>query len=257
LLDQYLAGEIGEEYLIDKARAWRNYRSSYRPLVEFARERRLPVIAANAPKQMVVCVGRSGLEVLDKYPLEQRRHVAQNMDVSDGAYKRKFLGAMSGSSAHKSHGSGDSYKIMQTMSRRSFMAQALRDDTMAESITRHLQQNPGRQVLHLNGNFHSSAFLGTVERLQKRMPALKIPAPLGRCHPRTVVAVRREHPEETGEADSRFRHQVCQPGNEVQWLEDDVRCAVAVRRLQLVAYISVQGERQALFRDSRPADVAT
>ena len=45
---------------------------------------------------------------------------------------------------------------------------------MAESISRHLDDNPQRQVLHLGGVFHSSQFLGTVERLAKRKAALKI-----------------------------------------------------------------------------------
>jgi uncharacterized iron-regulated protein len=174
LLDQYLAREIGEEYLIQEARAWDHYRSSYRPLVEFARDHQLLVIAANAPNQMVICVGRFGLEVLDKYPVEQRRHVAQRIDVEDGAYRQKFLDFMHKDSAHTLPADSNSQKTMQTMMQRSFAAQAVRDDTMAESIARHLRQNPGRQVLHLNGNFHSSDFLGTVERLQQRIPELNI-----------------------------------------------------------------------------------
>jgi len=174
LVDQYLAAEIGEEYLLEEANAWDNYRSSYRPLVEFARARKLPVIAANAPKPMVVCVGRSGLEVLDKYPTEQRLHVAKDIDVSDGAYQQMFIDAMNDNSAHKAPEDSNSKKIMQAMVKRSYAAQAVRDDTMAESIARHIEKSPGRQVLHLNGNFHSTAFLGTVERLQRRMPGLKI-----------------------------------------------------------------------------------
>ena len=101
LLDLYLARKIGEEYLDERARAWKNYRSSYRPLVEFSRERQLPVIAANAPKQMVVCVDRSGLKILDKYPQDQRRHVAQDIDISDGPYRKKFLAYMHKDSPHK------------------------------------------------------------------------------------------------------------------------------------------------------------
>lgn len=174
LLDRYLAREIGEEYLIQQARAWDHYRSSYRPLVEFARDRQLPVIAANAPTQMVVCVGRFGLDVLDKYPVEQRRHVAQRIDIEDGAYRQKFLDFMHKDSAHTMPADSNSQKTMQTMTQRSFAAQAVRDDTMAESIARHLRRHPERQVLHLNGNFHSSDFLGTVERLQQRMPQLNI-----------------------------------------------------------------------------------
>jgi len=174
LLDQYLAGEIGEEHLIEEARAWKNYRSSYRPLVEFARQHQLPVIAANAPKSMVVCVGRSGLDILDKYPVEERQHVAQQINIEDGAYKQKYFAFMHKDSAHKMPSDKESQKIMQTMSERSFAAQAMRDDTMAESIAQHLKQHPKRQVFHLNGDFHSASFLGTVERLQQHMPTLKI-----------------------------------------------------------------------------------
>lgn len=183
LLDQYLARKIGEEYLIEQARAWDHYRSSYRPLVEFARDRQLPVIAANAPTQMVVCVGRLGLEVLAKYPAEQRHHVAQRIDIEDGAYRQKFFEFMHQDSAHTPPADSNSQKTMHTMIQRSFAAQAVRDDTMAESIARHLRRNPGRQVLHLNGNFHSSDFLGTVERLQQRMPQLNIAV----IHPMTAT----------------------------------------------------------------------
>ena len=70
-----------------------------------------------------------------------------------------------------------------------------------------------------------------------------------------MFAVRCEHAVETGEVDSRFGHQGRQPGDKIQRLEDD-RCAVTARRLQLVADATVRGERQAFFRDRRPADVA-
>ena len=60
-----------------------------------------------------------------------------------------------------------------------------------------------------------------------------------------------------GEVDPRFRHQGCQAGNEIQWLEDDVRRAVTVRRLQLEPDVAIRGERQSFFRDRWPADVST
>lgn len=56
--------------------------------------------------------------------------------------------------------------------------------------------------------------------------------------------------------DPRFRHQGRQPGDEIQWLEDDVCRAVAVRCLQLVTDVPIGRQRQALFRDGRPTDVA-
>ena len=105
---------------------------------------------------------------------------------------------------------------------------------------------------------HRSAAFGWHRFLRIRcrgMPAS--PAPLGRRHPRAVLAVGREQAVKTGQIYPRFRHQRCQPGDEIQWFEDDVRRAVSVRRLQLIANIPVRRERQALLRDGRPADVAT
>lgn len=66
LMDDYLTGKIGEQYLIQKANAWPNYESDYRPLVEFAKSQQLPVIAANAPKPIVRCIGRVGIDYLDR-----------------------------------------------------------------------------------------------------------------------------------------------------------------------------------------------
>jgi uncharacterized iron-regulated protein len=177
LVDQYLAGEIGEKVLEEDARAWDNYKESYRPLVEYAVANKLPVIAANAPKNIVICVGKKGPEIIDKIPEPDRSWIAAELHVEEGAYLDKYIAAMGGSSHARGPGDEAATELspmMRAMVMRSFAAQVTRDDTMAESIAMHLQSNPGRKVLHLNGNFHSASHLGTVERLQKRMPDLKI-----------------------------------------------------------------------------------
>lgn len=173
-VDDYLTGKIGEKYLIEKARAWDNYPTSYRPLVEFAKYHQLPVIAANAPKSTVLCVGRLGLEILDTLPPQDRQYVAQNIDISDGKYRDRFMSFLTDNSSHGSISDDKMSEMMKKMSQRSFAAQVVRDETMAESIAHHLQKNSQQQLLHLNGVFHSSKFLGTVERLHHRMPELKI-----------------------------------------------------------------------------------
>ena len=55
---------------------------------------------------------------------------------------------------------------------------------------------------------------------------------------------------------ARLRYQGSQLGDEVQSFEYDVRGAIAIRCLQLVADISVGGQRQTLLRHSRPRNVA-
>lgn len=187
LVDQYLAGEIGEETLQEDGRGWENYEQSYRPLVEYAKDNKLPVLASNAPKPAVICVGKKGPEVLDKMPQPDRSWVAAELHVEEGAYMDKYKGFMSGNSTHgKKAPDAESdketdkeadekmAKMMEAMVHRSFSAQVTRDDTMAESIAMHLEKNPGRKVFHLDGNFHSASHLGTVERLKIRMPDLKI-----------------------------------------------------------------------------------
>jgi uncharacterized iron-regulated protein len=171
VVDDYLAGTIGESALKSKGRAWDNYPVSYRPLVEFARERNLPVIAAEAPTMVVRCVGERGPEFLVTMKPEQRPWAAAQLNMGDGPYKEKYMRFAAGDGSHGE--SGDKEKAAAA-ALRSFAAQVTRDDTMAESIFLHLQKNPGRQVVHLNGSFHSESFLGTAERLQLRDPNLKI-----------------------------------------------------------------------------------
>jgi uncharacterized iron-regulated protein len=171
VVDDYLAGTIGESALKSKGRAWDNYPVSYRPLVEFARERNLPVIAAEAPTMVVRCVGERGPEFLATMKPEQRPWAAAQLNMGDGPYKEKYMRFAAGDG---SHGEGGDTAKAAAAALRSYAAQVTRDDTMAESIFLHLQKNPGRHVVHLNGSFHSESFLGTAERLQLRDPKLKI-----------------------------------------------------------------------------------
>ena len=175
VVDDYLAGKIGEVALAEKGRSWQNYGTSYRPLVEYAKEHHLPVIAANAPGDVIRCVGREGLSFLTRMSPAARAWAAAEVHTGPGAYRDKFMGFAMGDSGHGGPAGtkGDANTPSPTAIR-SFEAQATRDDTMAESIFLHLQKNPGRKVVHLTGSFHSDDFLGTVERLQMRGPQLKI-----------------------------------------------------------------------------------
>jgi len=158
-VDAYLAGEIGEWALRHFGRAWDNYPSSYRPLVEMAKERGLPVIAANAPKDTVICTGRNGLDVLEMLPASRKGEVAASFHTPEsGAYFEKFAGFI----RH-----GDRAKLTKDSLNR-YHAQVVRDDTMAESIDKALQAHPEHKLVHLNGHFHSASSLGTVERVKLR-----------------------------------------------------------------------------------------
>ena len=160
VLDAYLAGRIGESALIRDGHAWPNYQSDYRPLVEFAKAQHLPVIAANAPKPLVSCVGQEGPAWLDKLPANRRSQLARELTLGDDGYRQKFMASMH-------HGDADG-------NARRFAAQTSWDDTMAESMVDYLGKHPGRRIMHIAGNFHVEGGLGIASRIASRNPALKV-----------------------------------------------------------------------------------
>jgi uncharacterized iron-regulated protein len=173
VVDDYLAGKIGEETLKTRGRAWNNYAEDYRPLVEFAKEHGLPVIAANAPESLVRCVAQQGLNYLAALPPSERKWAAATIQVDDPLYRKEFLQFLGSDTAHAGP-SAAGKNSAGTRADRLFAAQVTRDDTMAESIATYIGANPGHKVIHITGVFHVADGLGTVERLKSRMPNLKI-----------------------------------------------------------------------------------
>ena len=160
VLDAYLAGRIGEAALIRDGNAWPNYQSDYRPLVEFAKAHHLPVIAANAPKPLVSCVGQEGPAWLKQLPASRRSQLARTLTLGDDPYRQKFMASLH-------HGDADS-------NARRFAAQTSWDDTMAESMVDYLRSHPGQRIMHIAGNFHVEGGLGLASRIASRNPDLKV-----------------------------------------------------------------------------------
>ncbi|MGF1687172.1 ChaN family lipoprotein [Photobacterium japonica] len=166
VINQYLAGEIGEETLIRHGKAWPNYRSDYRPLIEFAKQHQLDVIAANVPRSIVRCVGKMGPDYLDRLPPIERTWAAQRLTLERDAYRDAFETLMA-------PGANGAHSRTQT-NNHLFAAQTTWDDTMAESMVNHLAQFPSRQILHIAGRFHVTQGLGLASRIAARNPALSV-----------------------------------------------------------------------------------
>jgi len=163
LLFRYLDDEIGEAYLVKEVPAWDNYTASYRPMVEFAKQHFLPVVAANAPTDIVRCIGRQGQDYVGKLTEDERNWIAQTPFADIPGYLEKYQSWIQ-----------EARHLTDDQAQKSYQAQIVRDNTMAESILRALRDNPKHQVIHLNGAFHSAAHLGTVGALKALNPNLKI-----------------------------------------------------------------------------------
>ncbi|MGF1763759.1 ChaN family lipoprotein [Aliivibrio kagoshimensis] len=160
VVNQYLSNDIGEQTLISEANAWPNYESDYRPLVEFAKQNNLNIIASNAPKSIVRCIGREGIDYLNKLPETQRAWLATSISLADSPYQRHFLASMH-------HGT-------ETQNLNQYAAQVTWDDTMAESIVSYLTAHPNSQVMHIAGKFHIENGLGTAASILARAPHLNV-----------------------------------------------------------------------------------
>ncbi|MES2459714.1 MAG: ChaN family lipoprotein [Armatimonadota bacterium] len=161
-LDAYLAGKTDEAALKKTVKLWPNYATDYRPLVEYARAEKIPVLASNAPGPLVKRVGKEGLApVLESLTEAERSLIAATVNAPSGDVYEKRFGSVMGA------GHGDR-RMDAAMVRRFYEAQCVRDDTMAETVSRAL--DAGRKVLHVNGAFHSDAGLGTAQRVLWRRP---------------------------------------------------------------------------------------
>jgi uncharacterized iron-regulated protein len=160
-LDNYLAGKITDAELSKAVKLWRNYETDYRPMVDFAKAKQIPVVGSNAPLRLVRLVSGKGLSAFKDLPDADKPLVAQYINAPTGdRYESRFSAVMG-------HGHGDS-PMEPAMIRRFYEAQCVRDDTMAESIVRVLES--GNKVLHVNGSFHSDGGMGTAGRVLWRRP---------------------------------------------------------------------------------------
>lgn len=162
LLDEYLGGFISEEKFIKDARAWNNY-EDYKPLVEYAKVQRMPVVAANSPRRYNSMMSKRGPKTLDSLGHDSKEFIAK-LPVyvpTSGAYYKKFVGIMGGEG--------------NIHSPNMFASQCLWDATMAKSIDRAVANNKkDGVVMHICGRFHSDEYLGTVMQLQRKDKDLKL-----------------------------------------------------------------------------------
>ncbi|MDZ4665354.1 MAG: ChaN family lipoprotein [Bacteroidota bacterium] len=177
VLDEYLKGFIREKNFFKEARVWSNYRN-YKPMIEFAKEKKLSVVAGNAPARYVNMAARKGFNSLNELSATAKQFLPPlPYDTASGAYYDKFTNLMSdGRNAGITAKDTSKKAAAQNSMMPKYMvhSQSLWDATMAYSISKIFTNNSGAKVLQLNGRFHSDEGLGTVTQLKKYNPKLRI-----------------------------------------------------------------------------------
>lgn len=164
-LDKFLAGDLSEEDFLATSRPWPRYKTDYAPLVNFAKEQKMPVLAANVPRFLAAHVAKNNGSVAG---IEEQylQFLPKHTYAPEGAYKNKFYAQMTSPEAPM--------KMPLQRLAAVYAAQCLKDDKMAESIAAFSDAHKEMQVLHINGCFHSDAHLGTTQKLEALRPRLKV-----------------------------------------------------------------------------------
>lgn len=156
-LTDYLRGKITAKGLDSSARLWKNYKTDYAPLVNFAKDRNLPFIATNVPRKYASQVSRGGFESLANLTSEEKSWIAP-MPI---AYDANLPGYQKMLTMMGEHTSPNMPK-----------AQALKDATMAHFIFSNWK--PGSLFVHYNGSYHSEYHEGISWYLKRSKADIKI-----------------------------------------------------------------------------------
>ncbi|HCC71030.1 MAG TPA: iron-regulated protein [Bacteroidales bacterium] len=161
IINEYLDNFYESGKFEPEAKLWKNYKTDYKPLLEFARENRIPFIATNIPRRYASMVNRSGFEILDSLTDKAKDYIAPlpvKYDPELKCYKDML-----------NMGGGEGMKPSNTNLPK---AQAIKDATMAYSIIQHWEN--GKIFIHYNGSYHSRNFEGIIWYLHQYKPDLKI-----------------------------------------------------------------------------------
>lgn len=162
-VNQYLAGNLTEKEFLEKSeykKRWGFPWENYAPILRFAKEKQLPVLALNTPSEITRKVASQGLESLTA---SERRLIPPFSEIltDNQEYRQRLLAVFQKHQA-VSHGSNHGADLF-------FQAQVLWDETMAEGVAKFVKAHPDYQVIVLAGQGHIIYGYGIPSRVARRL----------------------------------------------------------------------------------------
>ena len=156
-LDEYVGGSIDEREFLKKSeyfKRWGFDYNLYKPILDFARTEKVPVVALNLSREVTDKVSRTGMDSLTD---DERKDVPKLMDFSDMEYRDRLRQV---------------FDQHETASERNFdfflQAQILWDEGMARSIDEYLRKYPDRRMIVMAGVGHLAYGSGVPKRTFRR-----------------------------------------------------------------------------------------
>lgn len=159
-LDAFVRGELSEKDLLRRTQYFEHWRYDYRlyrPILRFAREHGIPVIALNLESELTDKVGDGGIESLSD---QERTRIPAEMDRGDEVYRQRVKEVFD----HHPKGKEGNFDHFLEV-------QLLWDEGMAERAARYLQGHPEKTLVILAGIGHLEFRQGIPQRLLRRVPA--------------------------------------------------------------------------------------
>ncbi len=157
ILDLWSAGKLTEkEFLhrVDWFHTWRMNFAFYRPLLNYCRDHKIPILALNAEKELKQKVSRTPLDQLSD---EERQQLPE---MVDDPYQQAMVKAVF-----------SGHKMGQAMLDGFQRVQTLWDETMAQNLANYLQKvDENHQVLVVAGGNHVRFGFGIPRRMFRRTP---------------------------------------------------------------------------------------
>ena len=159
-LDEYVAGRIDEQAMLRTTEYYRRWRMDYRlyaPILHYAREHRLPVIALNIPSELTHNVAHVGIDGLDD---KDRQQLPADIAPADDAYRQRLKEVFEHHPKEEGHDDFEHF----------LEAQLLWDESMAERAAAFLEEHPEYHLVVIAGNQHLAWGSAIPQRLQRRTP---------------------------------------------------------------------------------------
>lgn len=159
VLDQYIAGQITEKDMLRGTEwysRWRYDFRLYRPIFDYAKQHKIPLIALNIPQAITKQISKAGIQSLS--PAE-RKYLPELIDKSNTEYEAS-LRKIFGQHAHgKTFNEEGFNKFVE--------AQLAWDEGMALSASNYLKKNPSKRMVVLVGSGHLINRAGIPNRLER------------------------------------------------------------------------------------------
>ena len=143
-VDAYLLGTIDQETFQTRLKASSSFMQLYFPLVHYAQQAGIPIIAMNVPRHIARQVAQQGLQqTLAALSTVDRGYVPASLAPITERYRTYFLDAVA-----------EFHPVAGEQADRFVEASYLKDATMAAALAAFLEKHPSFTVLAIAGRFH-------------------------------------------------------------------------------------------------------